>query len=133
MQDRHAAFHKHFPQAEELGTGAMCNTKGCTKPFLLVTGLTPDQVQSKQETWSNCLQEVVLDVDMSGATQTCLDPHTLRACVMSEGCSCWWCCYCHANDVQYWTQCTERKCHACMASLLQCSLLHVESAWVLLK
>jgi hypothetical protein len=66
LQAKYDAFKKRFPNSEELGSNGICTMAGCTKPFLFASGLSPEQVQSKEETWSPCLQEVALDTAVEG-------------------------------------------------------------------
>ena len=82
MQEKHQKFHQRFPEAEELGTGGMCSATACTVPFLLATGLLPEEAQTQEETWGPCLQEVALDVAIesaSAAAGTCCTSECLLA------------------------------------------------------
>ncbi|KAK9814745.1 hypothetical protein WJX72_010772 [[Myrmecia] bisecta] len=56
---RFAAFRTEFPDVQELGQ-AVPEGSGRQQPYLLRTGLSPDQANTTRENWCGCLQEVCL-------------------------------------------------------------------------
>eukprot|EP00803_Ostreobium_quekettii_P003512 evm.model.scf_151.13 EVM.evm.TU.scf_151.13 scf_151:96455-100439(-) len=52
-------FFKQFPDAEKLGTGA-AGEDDATEPWGFMSGLSPDEAQTRRENWCGVLQEVCL-------------------------------------------------------------------------